>query len=102
VLRLKAEWPDWGTRRITGQIARLGVKVSRSSLQRILRRGPRDPIEPDPAVTGSHGRVLLAKRPNHIWMIDFTRIGGVVRPRWAGAVIDAYARRAPQGQSAAS
>ena len=93
VLRLKAEWPDWGTRRIAGRIARLGVKVSRSSVQRILRRGPRGPIEPAPAVTGSHGRVLLAKRPGRIWMIDFTRIGGVVRPLWVGAVIEAYSSR---------
>jgi len=93
VLRLKAEWPDWGTRRIAGQIARLGVKVSRSSVQRIVRRGPRDPVEPEQAVTGPHGRVLLAKRPGHIRMIDFTRIGGVVRPVWVGAVIDAYSRR---------
>ena len=27
VVRLKAEWPAWGTRRIAGQLARLGVKV---------------------------------------------------------------------------
>jgi len=93
VIRLKAEWPEWGTRRIAGQIARLGVKVSRSSVQRIVRRGPHDPVQPEQAVTGSHGRVLLAKRPNHIWMIDFTRIGGVFRPLWVGAVIDAYSRR---------
>ena len=36
--RLKAEWPQWGTRRIAGQLARLGIKASRSSVQRILRR----------------------------------------------------------------
>jgi len=93
VIRLKAEWPDWGTHRIAGQIARLGAKVSRSSVQRIVRRGPRDPVEPEQAVTGSKGRVLLAKRPDHIWMIDFTRVGGVIRPLWVGAVIDAYSRR---------
>jgi transposase InsO family protein len=93
VTRLKAEWPDWGTRRIAGQLARLGVKVSRSSVQRIVRRGPRDPVEPEQTVRGSKGRVLLAKRPSHIWMIDFTRVGGVLRPLWVGAVIDAYSRR---------
>ncbi len=56
-------------------------------------RGPRDPVEPERAITGSHGHVLLARRPNHIWMIDFTRVGGVIRPLWVGAVIDAYSRR---------
>jgi len=93
VIRLKAEWPAWGTRRIAGQLARLGVKVSRSSVQRIVRRGPRDPVEPEQAVTASASRTLLAKRPNHVWMIDFTRIGGIFRPLWVGAVIDAYSRR---------
>ncbi len=93
VIRLKAEWPAWGTRRIAGQLARLGVKVSRSSVQRIVRRGPRDPVEPEQTVTALVGRTLLAKRPNHVWMIDFTRIGVIFRPLWVGAVIDAYSRR---------
>jgi len=93
VIRLKAEWPAWGTRRIAGQLARLGVKISRSSVQRIVRRGPRDPVEPEQPVTASVSRTLLAKRPNHVWMIDFTRIGGIFHPLWVGAVIDAYSRR---------
>ena len=92
VHRLKVEWPQWGTRRIAGQLARLGVKASRSSVQRVLRRRPRKPIEPE-VVNGPTGRVLLARRPDHIWMIDFTRVGGVVRPLWIGAVIDAFSLR---------
>jgi len=32
VHRLKIEWPRWRTRRIAGQLARLGVKASRSSV----------------------------------------------------------------------
>jgi len=92
VHRLKVEWPRWGTRRIAGHLARLGVKASRTSVQRILRRGPRKPTEPEIA-SASTGRVLLAKRPDHVWMIDFTRVGGVVRPLWIGAVIDAFSRR---------
>jgi transposase InsO family protein len=91
VHRLKAEWPQWGTRRIAGQLARLGVKASRSSVQRILRRRPRPPEEP--VCIDTRGRVLLAKRPDHIWMLDFTRVGGLVRPLWIGAVIDAFSRR---------
>jgi putative transposase len=92
VRRLKAEWPRWGTRRIAGQLARLGLKASRSSVQRILRRGPTRPAESE-LVTASRGRVLLVKCPDHIWMIDFTKIDGVVRPLWIGAVIDAFSRR---------
>lgn len=92
VHRLRVEWPRWGTRRIAGQLAHLGVKASRSSVQRSLRRGPRRSPDPGEAVTGSRGRVLLAKRPDHIWTIDFTRVGGIVCPLWVGAVIDAYSR----------
>ena len=44
--RLKREWPAWGTRRIAGQLARLGVKASRMSVQRILRH-PRSPRPDD-------------------------------------------------------
>ena len=35
---LKSEWPRWGSRRIAGILARLGLKGSRTSVQRILRR----------------------------------------------------------------
>ena len=93
VYRLKAEWPRWGTRRIAGQLAHLGVQASRSSVQRILRRGPRGPTEPDKSATGPKARTLLAKYPDHVWMIDFTRIGGLVRPLWIGAIIDAFSRK---------
>lgn len=89
--RLKAEWPTWGTRRIAGQLARLGVKASRSSVQRVLRR-PRVP-KPDDRLLPRALAGLLAKRPNHIWMIDFTRLKGVVRPVFVGAVIDAFSRK---------
>ena len=91
VHRLKAEWPRWGTRRIAGVLARMGVQASRSSVQRILRR-PRRPA-PDDSVLARTTPGLLAKRPDHIWMIDFTRLGGLVRPAFVGAVLDAYSRR---------
>lgn len=91
VVRLKSEWPQWGTRRIAGQLACMGLRASRSSVQRILRR-PRPP-EPEDRLLPRSLAGLLAKRSNHIWMIDFTRIGGVVKPAFVGAVIDAYSRK---------
>jgi putative transposase len=91
VVRLKCEWPRWGTRRIAGQLARLGVKASRSSVQRILRR----PIPPRPkeSLITPRARVLLSKRPDHIWMMDFTKVGGLLQPLWIGAVLDAFSRK---------
>ncbi len=91
VHRLKHEWPRWGSRRIAGQLARLGVKASRSSVQRILRH-PRAP-RPDDCVLPHTYTGLLAKRPNHVCMIDFTRLKGIVRPVFVGAVIDAFSRK---------
>ena len=37
---LRRQWPRWGTRRMAGVLARLGLKASRTSLQRILRQPP--------------------------------------------------------------
>jgi putative transposase len=91
VFRMKAEWPAWGTRRIAGQLARLSVKASRTSVQRILRRRP--PSPPARECATAAGRVLLAKHPGHVWMIDFTKVGGVLRPLWIGAAIDAFSRK---------
>jgi hypothetical protein len=89
--RLKTEWPRWGTRRIAGTLAQLGLRASRSSVQRIVRR-PRPP-QPDDRLLPVALPGLVARRPNHIWMIDFTRLGGLVRPVFVGAVIDAFSRR---------
>ena len=91
VVRLKREWPRWGTRRISGQLARLGVKASRSSVQRILRR-PIPPRSKGSLIT-PRARVLLSKRPDHILMMDFTRVGGVFQSLWIGAVLDAFSRK---------
>jgi putative transposase len=36
---------------------------------------------------------LVAKRPGHLWFIDFTRVGGVLRSVVVGAVIDGFSRK---------
>ncbi|MHC5011402.1 MAG: hypothetical protein ACYTG6_10690, partial [Planctomycetota bacterium] len=61
VHRLKAEWPRWGTRRIAGTLAHLGVKASRTSVQRILRH-PALPRPDDRLLPVSVG-ALVAERP---------------------------------------
>ncbi len=91
VQQLKTEWPRWGTRRIAGVLARMAVRCSRSTVQRVLRN-PRRPEPEDVAVT-RHASSLLARYPNHVWMIDFTRLKRCLGPIWVGAVIDAYSRR---------
>ncbi|MCK6460201.1 MAG: DDE-type integrase/transposase/recombinase, partial [Planctomycetes bacterium] len=90
--RLKGEWPRWGTRRIAGILARLGLKASRSTVQRALRERPPRPAA-GAGVLPRRAAELLAKRPNHIWLVDFTRVGGLFRSVFIGAVVDAFSRR---------
>ena len=68
---LKLQNIAWGTRRIADTLAQLCLKVSRTSVQRLLRRGPPRPRR-RPAVP--QGCPLRAKGPNHIWQVDFTKI----------------------------
>jgi putative transposase len=89
--RLKGEWPRWGTRRIAGILSRLGLKASRTSVQRLLRR-KRKPGG-GAALLKRRERHLVAKRPGHIWLIDFTRIGGIFRSVFVGAITDALSRK---------
>ena len=87
---LKSEWPSWGSRRIAGILARLGLKGSRTSVQRILRRpGPPRPAKKARARRGS----LRARRPGHVWIVDFTTVKSLFRSVVVGAVIDAFSRK---------
>ncbi|HEX5135708.1 MAG TPA: DDE-type integrase/transposase/recombinase, partial [Planctomycetota bacterium] len=90
--RLKGEWPRWGSRRIAGILARLGMKASRSTVQRALRERPPRPAA-GARVLPRRADELLAKRPNHIWLVDFTRVGGIFRSVFVGAVVDAFSRK---------
>jgi len=88
-VRLKAEWPRWGSRRIAGQFARLGIQASRSSVRRMLRRGPPRPRNLARARQGP----LIAKHPGQIFLIDFTWVRSFFRSVVVGAVVDAFSRR---------
>jgi len=89
--RLKSEWPRWGTRRIAGILARLGLMGSRSSVQRLLRRPPA-PRGSSPAAR--LGRPIIARKPGHVFVIDFTTLTqGFFRRVVVGAVLDLYSRR---------
>ncbi len=90
--RLKGEWPRWGSRRIAGILALLGLKGSRSSVQRALRERPPWPASGARVLPRRAGG-LLAKSPNHIWLVDFTRVGGLFRSVFVGAVVDAFSRK---------
>ncbi|MBI3270438.1 MAG: transposase [Planctomycetes bacterium] len=92
--------PAWGTRRIAQILARLGVKVSRRSVQRLVRAKPPRPTPTAPAARKdrarkpSKRRTVRARRPHHVWLVDLTVFKlafGLIHLR-AGAVLDAFAR----------
>jgi transposase InsO family protein len=89
--RIRRDWPGWGTRRIAGILLRMGIQVSRTSVQAFLRR-PWRPSKPSalPRVRAGH---VVAKYPGHLWFIDFTRVGNALRSVFVGAVTDGYSRK---------
>jgi putative transposase len=91
VLRIKRDWPRWGSRRIAGILARLGLSASRTTVQRLLQRPPPAPTRAND-VRGLRGRLVPA-RPDHVWLMDFTRVGSMLRSVVVGAVIDGFSRR---------
>jgi putative transposase len=70
---------------------RLGIQVSRTSVQTFLRRPARRPKD-EPARPGRAGHGV-AKHPGHLWFIDFTKVGNALRSLVVDAVIDGYSRK---------
>ena len=63
VFRLARENPDWGYRRIHGELAGLGVKVAASTVREILKNAG---IRPAPRRTGPGWPVFLPSRAGAI------------------------------------
>jgi putative transposase len=68
ILRLARENPDWGYRRIHGEMAGLGVKVAASTVWEILRASG---IDPAPRRTGPTWSRFLRSQADAILACDF-------------------------------
>lgn len=89
--RLKRERPSWGSRRLAGILTRLGLKASRTSVQRLLRKPPRPRR---PAALSGAGRPIVARYPRHVFVIDLTQVSvGFFRTVVVGAVLDLFSRK---------
>jgi putative transposase len=66
--RLARENPGWGYRRIHGELARLGVRVSASTAWEILKKAG---IDPTPRRTGPAWSLFLRSQAEMILACDF-------------------------------
>jgi putative transposase len=82
-----------GAKRIADVLRRTNLKISRTSIQRILRRSPRKPAVKE-AKPKARPSGIKAKSENHVWIVDLTHVVsfmGLLRVRVV-AIIDAYTR----------
>jgi len=107
VQRLKALCPTLGKVKIAQILCRSGLHLGATTVGRILKESPR-PVSRKPGT--SSGRVVTAKRPNHVWHVDLTAVpvgAGFWAPWlpfalpqcwpfcwWVAVIIDHYSRRA--------
>jgi putative transposase len=79
VLRLARENPRWGHRRITGELAKLGIGVSPSTVRRLLARGG---LGPAPRASGPGWREFLRAQAASIVACDFFTVESVLLRRY--------------------
>ena len=79
VLRFARENPRWGHRRICGELAKLGVRVSPTSIRRLLGQAK---LEPSPRRAGPSWREFLRAQAAGIVACDFLAVEGVFLRRY--------------------
>jgi putative transposase len=79
VLRLARENPRWGHRRICGELAKLGVQASPTSIRRLLARAR---LGPAPRRTGPSWREFLQAQAGSILACDFFTVETVFLHRY--------------------
>jgi putative transposase len=79
VLRLARENPRWGHRRICGELAKLGFRVSPTSIRRLLAQAR---LEPAPRRAGPSWREFLRAQAASIAACDFFTVESVFLRRY--------------------
>jgi transposase InsO family protein len=90
VLRLARENPRWGHRRICGELAKLGFRVSPTSIRRLLARAR---LEPAPRRGGPSWREFLHAQAASIIACDFFTVETVFLRRYYALFFIAHASR---------
>ena len=90
VLRLARENPRWGHRRICGELAKLGLNVSPTSIRRLLARAR---LGPAPRRTGPSWREFLRAQAASIVACDFFTVESAFLRRYYVLFFIAHASR---------
>jgi putative transposase len=90
VLRLARENPRWGHRRISGELAKLGLRVSPTTIRRLLARAR---VGPAPRDSGPGWREVLRTQAASIVACDFFTVDSVLLRRYNVFFFIAHANR---------
>jgi putative transposase len=90
VLRFARENPRWGHRRICGELAKLGVRVSPTSIRRLLGQAK---LEPSPRRAGPSWREFMRAQAAGIVACDFLTVESVFLRRYYALFFIAHASR---------
>jgi putative transposase len=90
VLRLARENPRWGHRRICGELAKLGLRVSPTSIRRLLAQAK---VEPAPRRSGPSWREFLRSQAASIVACDFFTVETAFLRRYYVLFFIAHASR---------
>jgi putative transposase len=94
--------PTWGSRSMRNYLRRLGYKINRKRVQRLMRIMGLEPIYPKPRTSRPHPdhkvypyllRDLTINRPNQVWTSDITYIPMRRGFMYLVAVMDWYSRK---------
>jgi putative transposase len=90
VLRLARENPSWGHRRICGELAKLGFRVSATSIRRLLASAN---LEPAPRRSGPSWREFLHAQAASIVACDFFTVESMFLRRYYALFFIAHGSR---------
>jgi len=73
VQRIKLFCPTLGKVKIAQKLARAGIHIGKTTVERILKESPAKQPEPPSADSGKQRRIV-AKYPSHVWHADLTAV----------------------------